>query len=274
MPSLINNANDRKYRGARQKALATIGGAVRNITVTEGIGNAVDAEDFVENHLRKQIKILKTCDVNNLKDCGIADSFTWLTEPKKKINMPKKIGDLCRFGIGNSGKIDVSLQSYGFVMSNGYSVNLFYVPNCSAFYELYGGYIQDTVCVNAIYDMNGLTKPNEVGKDIGVVTVLYSGEKTMAVAPDLYKIDAERSDFIDAPQICSKLDKNLDAPNLEEVIAMFYNSSVFGMVEATGYLSTTTKINDSNASWVLNFYTGMIHPHSKGSTNALRCIRR
>ena len=97
MPSLINNANDRKYRGARQKALATIGGAVRNITVTEGIGNAVDAEDFVENHLRKQIQIIKTCKNNDLRSCGIETNsmeITTLTEPKTKITMPRKSSDL------------------------------------------------------------------------------------------------------------------------------------------------------------------------------------
>ncbi|MFR1672431.1 MAG: type II secretion system protein, partial [Candidatus Gastranaerophilaceae bacterium] len=160
MPSLINNANDRKYRGARQKALATIGEAVRNITVTEGIGNATNAEDFVENHLRKQIQIVKTCKNNDLRSCGIetnSNAITTLSEPKKKMTMPKKIGDLAT-GISNGSATDETSTSYGFVMSNGYSVNLFYHPNCMNDSNI-THFGQDRVCVNAVYDMNGLARP-------------------------------------------------------------------------------------------------------------------
>ena len=56
IPGIIANANDSKYRGARQKALATIGEAVRNIAVAEGIDNASSAEDFVENYLKSNYK--------------------------------------------------------------------------------------------------------------------------------------------------------------------------------------------------------------------------
>ena len=132
MPMVLNNVNERKYAGARLKALKTIGEAVRNITVTDGIDNASNAEDFVENHLKKQVSIIKTCKNNDLRSCGIetnSNAITTLSEPHSKVTMPKKIGDLSR---GNEyGEItDVNSLSYGFVLSNGYSVNLFYNPNC------------------------------------------------------------------------------------------------------------------------------------------------
>ena len=65
-------------------------------------------------------------------------------------------------------------SSYGFVMSNGYSVNLFYRPSCKSWQT--AAYITNsamqTVCINIIYDMNGKTGPNQIGKDIGTVTVI------------------------------------------------------------------------------------------------------
>lgn len=44
---------------ARKKALATIGEAVRLITVKGSIRDASNAEDFVENYLKKQLQIAK-----------------------------------------------------------------------------------------------------------------------------------------------------------------------------------------------------------------------
>ena len=97
LPMVLNNVNERKYTAARLKALKTIGEAVRNITVTDGIDNASSAEDFVENHLKKQVSIIKTCKNNDLRSCGIettSNAITTLSEPHTKVTMPTKIGDL------------------------------------------------------------------------------------------------------------------------------------------------------------------------------------
>ena len=271
MPSLINNANDRKYRGARQKALATIGGAVRNITVTGGIGNAVDAEDFVENYLRKQIQIVKTCKNNDLRSCGIetnSNAITTLTEPKKKMTMPKKIGDLLMyFGDATDG----TSQSYGFVMSNDYSINLFYNPNClNDINQTHWG--QDRVCVNAIYDMNGLARPNEVGKDIGFVTIIYPDEKVVAYAPEVYKEDASEATFDEAAKSCQEQGKDLLVPNRDELLSMAYNMYLLGLPTVNGYWSAS----DASAEYGWQQYIGGGHrfTSNKSSSYKVRCIRR
>ena len=209
MPMVLDNINERKYTSARLKALKTIGEAVRNITVTEGIGNASNAEDFVENHLKKQISIIKTCKNNDLRSCGIettSNAITTLSEPHTKITMPRKIGDLVK-AIG-SDVTDENSTSYGFVMSNGYSVNLFYNPNCLSDNKDANHLGQDRVCINAIYDMNGLAQPNEVGKDIGFVTVIYPDIESVAYAPDVYKHKAQGATFDNAADICHNLDVN------------------------------------------------------------------
>ena len=272
MPSLINNANDRKYRGARQKALATIGGAVRNITVTEGISNAVDAEDFVENHLRKQIQIIKTCKNNDLRSCGIetnSNAITRLSEPKMNITMPKKIGDLAT-GISSGEATDGTSTSYGFVMSNGYSVNLFYNPNCMSDSNE-NHYGQDRVCVNAIYDMNGLARPNEVGKDIGFVTIIYPDEHVIAYAPDVYKKNSAGGAFDKTAESCETEEKGLSVPNRDELLSMYYNTNILG-IPAENYWSAS----EATAAWGwhLNFPTGLLNRTTKAAGYTVRCIRR
>ncbi|MFR1671711.1 MAG: hypothetical protein ACLSWI_02065, partial [Candidatus Gastranaerophilaceae bacterium] len=271
MPTLINNANDRKYRGARQKALVTIGGAVRNITVTEGIGNSVDAEDFVENHLRKQIQIVKTCKNNNLRSCGIEtnpNAITTLTEPKTKITMPRKSSDLV--GYVSGPELDPNALSYGLVLSNGYSVNLFYNPICVSDNKSSSHYGQDRVCVNAVYDMNGLARPNEVGKDIGFVTVIYPDEKVVAYAPDVYKIDSERATFDEANNSCQNLDKNLFVPNRDELLAIAFNKLLLGIPSGVYWSS-----NDYNAGWAwTQNFGGWRSTSSKDEAKSIRCIQR
>ena len=273
MPSLINNATDRKYRGARQKALATIGGAIRNITVTEGIGNAVDAEDFVENHLRKQIQIVKTCKNNDLSSCGIEtnpNAITTLTEPKTKITMPKIIGDLTT-GISSGEATDVTSTSYGFVMSNGYSVNLFYNPNCMNDNKDTHHWGQDRVCVNAIYDMNGLARPNEVGKDIGFVTVIYPDIKVQAVAPEVYKNNAANATFDKASESCQAQGDDLSVPNLDELLSMYYNLNLLGIPVGTYWSASEAT---AELGWAQYFRYGGRYRTTKSDDHSVRCVRR
>ena len=273
IPSLINNATDRKYRGARQKALATIGGAVRNITVTEGIGNAVDAEDFVENHLRKQIQIVKTCKNNDLRSCGIEtnpNAITTLTEPKTKITMPKRIRDLAT-GISSGEATDGTSTSYGFVMSNGYSVNLFYNPNCMSDNTDANHYGQDRVCVNAIYDMNGLARPNEVGKDIGFVTIIYPDEKVVAYAPEVYKKNAAGATFDQASESCQAQGDDLSVPNRDELLSMHYNMNLLG-IPAGDYWSASEAT--AELGWAQCFHNGRRYRNAKSVGISVRCVLR
>ena len=273
MPMVLDNINERKYTAARLKALKTIGEAVRNITVTEGIGNASNAEDFVENHLRKQIQIVKTCKNNDLRSCGIetnSNAITTLTVPHTNITMPKKIGDMAA-GMSEGEVTDGNSTSYGFILSNGYSVNLFYNPNCMSYSKNSEYMGQDSVCVNAIYDMNGLSRPNEVGKDIGFVTVISPDEHVVAYAPDVYKENAERDTFYNAPQSCKNQDKDLFVPNRDEMISMYYNSNLIGITSGHYWSSTEAS---AMYSWLQRFGNGYSGKGPKSASNNVRCIRR
>ena len=111
LPTVINETKEKEYAVARKKALATIGEAVRLITVKGSIRDASNAEDFVENYLKKQLQIAKTCDNNNLRDCGIetgTDKILSLAETK--MTMPKTVKELAS-GISSGTVTDPSSRT-------------------------------------------------------------------------------------------------------------------------------------------------------------------
>ncbi len=269
LPAVINETRDKEYAAARKKALATIGEAVRIITVHGEISSGKDAEDFVEHYLKKQLSIAKTCSNNDLQACGIPAEITSLAGTKMK--MPTIIKELAE-SISTGSIVDASSKSYGFVMSNGYSVNLFYNPNCLSDNKDTGyNFAQDRVCVNAIYDMNGLRKPNTVGKDIGFVTILYPDESSIAVAPDVVKQDAAPAKFDNAAASCTTQNKEYTLPNRDELLAMYYNGYLL-LITVYYYWSATEA--SAEYGWAQDFGTGARFGTDKRTVLEVRCVRR
>ena len=225
LPSLISSTKGRQYKVAREKALTSIGNASKTLAIQGRLNEAEDTNDFVNNVLSSQLKIAKVCDNKHLKDCGISEKIK--TPKGETIDMP-----IYAHKTGQSGTdgaiynvVGEKWDGRGIVTADGFSYNLFYYPKC------YGSRITDEVyfisyahyaCVNAIYDMNGLRKPNQVGKDIGVVTVFYPNETVQAVAPIAGEISESRINFYNSQKMCSEKKQRL--PNLEEGVSISLNS--------------------------------------------------
>ena len=271
LPAVINETRDKEYAAARKKALATIGVAVRLITIQGDIRYAENAGDFVENYLKKQLQIVKTCSNSNLRDCGIeTEPNKMVSLAEKKMTMPTTINDLAP-GMSNGLATDPASTSYGFVMSNGYSVNLFYNPSCLSDNKDANHWGQDRVCVNAIYDMNGLGQPNEVGKDIGFVTILYPDVRTIAVAPDVHKQNAASANFDNAGASCTNQNKEYTLPNRDELLAMYYNANLLGITSGVYWSASQAS---AELGWDQNFGTGTRGRYAKSGGNPVRCVRR
>lgn len=270
LPTVINETRDKEYAAARKKALATIGEAVRLITIQGDIRYAENAGDFVENYLKKQLQIVKTCSNSNLRDCGIeTEPNKMVSLAEKKMTMPTTINDLAP-GMSNGLATDPASTSYGFVMSNGYSVNLFYNPSCLSDNKDANHWGQDRVCVNAIYDMNGLGQPNEVGKDIGFVTILYPDVRTIAVAPDVHKQNAASANFDNAGASCTNQNKEYTLPNRDELLAMYYNANLLGIT--SGHYWSASQAS-AELGWNQNFNNGNRNRNAKSNGNNVRCVR-
>lgn len=277
MPAIITDIQGKQYSVARKKALATIGEVGRQIAVNGEMGNAVDAEDFVENYLKRQLKMVKTCKNDDLRTCGIeTDTNKILSFHKAKRTMPRKWGDLA-WGVSANGAIDTTAKSYGFVSADGFAVNLFYNKNCQAATEGLIGYpMAPKVCMFAIYDMNGLRKPNQVGKDIGFVSVFFPTERSIAVAPEVYKTEVANAIFEDAQEICANLD-GATLPNIYELTSLYLSGNLHDMVSNGDNWSSTTGVypNGDKCARTMHFnWSYSSCQRVKSGTRAVSCVKR
>ena len=272
MPVLINQIQDRQYSAARKKVLVSIAQSCRSLAVDENLTSAVDAKDFVENYLSKHLQIIQTCDNENLKNCGLlTDTNSIKTYEKKNLTMPKKMSDLNSY-MSASHTIDPNSKSYGFVMSNGYAVNLFYNPKCFSPNQLFNNeylftnYSQDYVCVNVVYDMNGLAAPNRFGKDINFVTVFYPDSTSIAVAPDVYPQDARGAKYSEIGISCSEIGKDYVPLNFEDFGAMVFNRVFYANVAPGASYWLGSRRFYSVSSW-----GGYLAAYPSNSSFGVRC---
>lgn len=272
LPTVINKIKDQQYLAARKKVLYTLSEGLRAIANQGDTSKSTSAKEFVENQLKKQIKIIKTCENNNLRACGIETTENKIYNLEgNPITMPKKIGELS-LSLGYSGDVDPYSTSYGFVMSNGYSAHLFYNPKCKTDIKYADHYGRDKVCVNVIYDMNGLALPNQAGKDIGFVTMLYPDITVQVVAPDPYKKNADGTPkFNETDAACKALDKELSVPTRDELLSIYYNAVFLSDIRGD-YWSSSEASEDRG--WLQYFRDGIRSRSAKSSSNYVRCVRR
>lgn len=247
IPIISKDIKNKEYVAARAKMLQTFGEASRQIAVNGEIRDAEDAEDFVENYLSKKLKIIKTCKNTELRKCGIETKTNKIFNNNEyPMTMPTKTSELSVSA--NSGVIDS--ESYGFVIANGYSVNLFYNPSCLT--AGVGGYNHaQRVCINAVYDMNGLAGPNQVGKDIGIVSIMYPDVTARAVALSVLNPRPSGEAQMKPPvgqtfekqgEYCSKQGKSLNIeampPDRTEIASIGFNSKLFAIFAQGAWTST------------------------------------
>ena len=275
MPVLINKVKDKEYDRAREKALASIGEAGRLLAVQGDIGSASNAEDFVKNYLSKKLKIVKTCDSTKLLECGLSSAIK-KSDGTTTIEMPTTFADL---GLPQLSSRSTwypikNKPSYGFVTVNGYSINLFYNPDCITDTNEQNAGASGYACFNAIYDMNGQKNPNQVGKDIGFVTVLYPNETNRAVAPNPNLKAIGNYSWYDAQAQCSNLGKEYTLPDKGELLAIAINRNLLNITGGGYCWASSTYPNLPNTAWSQAFSDGNSGYTTKNTTNGGLCIRR
>ena len=280
IPAIIANTQDKEYEVARKRMLQTFGEGVRLISIQGEMQSANNAEDFVENYLKKQIKIIKTCDNDNLKACGIETGTSAIkawSDKKLTRTMPRTTSQL-NSGIASGHTMKNPTKSYGFVMANGYAVNLFYNPNCWTRDKLnpnsgylFSNYASDYVCVNAIYDMNGLKGPNQAGKDIGFVTILYPDTSSIALAPNpYYKNLKNAANYKDGMAGCAELGADYTLPRLEEWASISYNRALFEFDYGGSYWI----IPIAAGGYSVSSWGGYLGGYGFESSFLIRCVKR
>jgi len=304
LPAVIQDAQDAQYKAGKDKVRMSIAEAGRVLSVTGEISSASSAQDFVENYLSKQLKITKFCDPTNtnIEQCGMPSGnpttfknlyntnvasmpTTWLT-----MTVPNSVtGPAPASGFAPYSTINPTTQnfndSYVFLTADGIAVNLFYNPYCASNFtgekNAYDSptytytkekpqWPMDMACMSGVYDMNGLKKPNQVGRDIGFFGVFYNGLQSKAVAALPYKtgIDTLSMTQDQAYVYCRDL-KGWEVPTLEELSALFLGRSItglpsVGMLTAPGFPNGNDRLVDMGSG-----VPGWFGP----SARPVRCVR-
>lgn len=278
IPTLLSNIQNKKYITASKRINSMYVNSIGMLEANEDINAARNAEDFVKNYLSRYLKISKICGYENHESCGFITKADGIHRiDGNEMTLPTEIKDLqqnmlfYKSSDGGTHYTSATIRSidgrgYSFLTGNGYNMMLFYNPKCKNGL-LFNYYVQDTVCVNILWDMNGLADPNQVGKDIGFTTVLYP-KYSSVVTPMAYETDT-RAKFNDTNAKCiSYAGERYKAPNRNELASMFFNGNLVNIISRDFWSSESYP----EGSWYLDFGTGMLLRTPLSREYDVRCI--
>jgi len=305
LPSLTGNINERTWNTQRKALYARMSQAISLMPAlngygtvkeasSEGASDAVDtaAETFITDGLSKVLQINNICDSGHLQDCGIASKINTLAG--SNMPMPGTMKDLnpLMTGAFNNGVQSFYIpntKAAAFETKNGESIVAFVNPSCVGdLQSMQYGYTssgasagdlyQRTVCANFIFDLNGNKGPNTVGKDIGVMTVMYPSDPVV-VAPYAGSKILGPGDINSSTKACTDLDHEYRMPNLEEMYSMFVNNQLLkpNNFPVTNYWSTHRAVRPSGipVGIGVKMDTGEIDDWTLGNTTINTwCVKR
>ena len=289
LPSLTGNINERTWNTQRKALYARMSQAISLMPALNGYGTLTEgespvdtaAETFITAGLSKVLKINNICDAEHLADCGIVSSV--VNFRGSKIDIPTTLVGLnSTFNMsysdseGRSHSYSViDSRAAAFETQNGESIIVYYNPICTTAVDKstqQNGnwhYLQQIMCANFVYDLNGSKGPNTVGKDIGFMTAMYPSDAVLASVMPVAKTSAVS--FYDIGKTCSNLNDDSRAPNYDEGAAIFYNQSLIGDIEHHFWTSTTAS---SDKGWWIASGIGYRERWNKTNEVSTYCIRR
>ena len=262
LPSLTGNINERTWNTQRKALYARFSQAIALMPSLNGYGTLTEdasgsvtedtaAETFITAGLSKVLKINNICDNDHLEDCGIVTSLTNLKG--SKMETPKTLGELnismtdmdfvgghSIYGSYRYTYSQIDTKAAAFETANGESILAFYSPRCIAKISSVSLQTQKITCANFIYDLNGNKGPNTIGKDMGVMTVLYPTDSVVAAPVPYLRNAGVQVNFNEAAEKCTEMDPEYRAPNLGELASMFYNMKLIRLSSGAHHWSTTS----------------------------------
>lgn len=278
LPSLLESTSQKTWdtkRKALQTRMATAIAQMEDISgygtfTTDNNGNTTAdnaAESFLLQGLSKVYKIKNFCDENHLDKCGVPKNFTGYTG--SSVTLPANMSSF------NHGSTIKKTKAAGFENKNGEKFALYYNPDChSVSPNDTTRYPKDTICANFIYDLNGLDGPNMMGKDMGILAIVYDENKDPeVVAPAPYNLKAGTAPSYsdsgaDAATVCKNLGNNYTLPDVNELTALNFNSITGTFKGVTGSVITPGK---TGKVWHLSTNTAVAN--SRTTSADVYCVK-
>ncbi len=295
LPSLLVNVNEKAWNAQKKALYARMSQAIGEMESVGGYGSSNDetdeqikdgaAESFIIDGLSKVYRIQNVCNSNNLTACGIPSSI--ITLNKNVINFPTTLNELNSYFTkypNDRGEEDYTLtldtKAAGFETVNGESIAVFYNPSCGSNVTNTWSYVQTKVCANMIYDLNGLKGPNEVGKDVGVITVFFR-TNSVVVAPNPLPSNASTStapsyseNGKDAATICAQQGDDVRLPDIDELGSMSINYNVLGMQSGYYWSGSVISSGKDGLAWRQGMSVGSRNRIKRTESNYIRCVKR
>ena len=274
LPSLTGNINERTWNTQRKALYARFSQAISLMPSLNGYNTT---ETFVTNGLSKVLKINNICDHEHLGDCGITSKIITNSGSAAFSSFPVTLyafNETFGSSMYNLSTIE-NTNAAAFETTNGESILTYYNPSCisdpksTADHQLQ--YSQPLMCANFIYDLNGIKGPNTVGKDIGVISVLYPTD-SIIVAPVPTNILLSYQNQPGAVKYCRNQGDDIRLPNKEELMSMFYNKNLLNLPQNAFWSGTLASSPDE--AWSLYFLAGYISEGSKLNGAMVICIKR
>jgi len=296
LPSLTGNINERTWNTQRKALYARFSQAIALMPALNGYGtlkeessagasDAVDtaAETFVTDGLSKVLKINNICDSDHLADCGITSKFvdldnhTVVSFPATMVGFNSAINADITEGNGITYHIrNIDTKAAAFETANGESILVYYNPNCKQ--DIIGQasyFVQDKVCANFVYDLNGSKGPNTVGKDIGFISALYPSDPVVVAPMPVTKNHIGSASQPNGGQYCQTLGNDIRMPNRHELGAMFYNRLLLGSMTEYYWSSTLESYNGRITAYLFSLNIGYATLNHERSTGAkIWCVKR
>ena len=165
-------------------------------------------------------------------------------------------------------------------VNDGFSALIHYNKKCSRnLSKTEMNFSVDQACMNIIYDMNGLKGPNHVGEDIGIVTVFWSGLKTVATAPGIIPYSVNTTEpvyatFAEAPGVCMQKTNKIhySVPDIDEISSLYINQQLTSLPRDF-YWSGFTVTDRPTHAWFI-YDIGYRDLYWRTGKNRVWCVRR
>ena len=276
LPSLTGNINERTWNTQRKALYARFSQA---IPLMGAINGYADGETFISAGLNKVLKINNVCDSEHLEDCGIPSKITTLNAGIYSVPSPFTLQELNEKFVSYSdsfGSYDqANVEAVGFETQGGESIMLFYMPNCQAeMGETSDHFVQPKICVNMIFDLNGNKGPNTIGKDMGVMSVLYPSDSNVVMPYPNINDAASGVSHADALKICKQQDDEYRLPTRDELASLFINQNILG-IPLTSSWYWTSSVSSSLKAWDQSMVSGRRRTRPKTETaQKVKCVKR
>lgn len=286
IPTLMSNINQNVFNSEQDLALKRIKAAADQMR-TDSLITAYDTNDHFADQFQKYIKTAKRCDTSNLQGC-FASTFKTVSGQDITLSSLQKGTD-----IGNLNATNL----VGLDLINGTSMLVAFSSSCQDV-PPFNNTIDTTSCLSIVYDVNGLGKPNQIGKDIGMLNAVITscdGSKIgglciaagdtayvpLGTYTDTY-YDGE--DYISgdydnywagATKACS--DKGMRIPTISELNTIYQNrASISGLnLTAWSMSSVYWSSTESGPNYAMTVYfdgRGQ-YPQNKYNNPSLRCVK-